>query len=851
MSHSIESIASTRQKTKETVRVESLLPLELRTKSAALIELLQDYYTFTNKANNPSYELNSISNSRDIDFATDKYLDMIQKEIAITLPKNLVTDRVRLYKALMKYYAVRGSQESIELFFKILFNDQVEVYYPKKDMLVPSSGNWDSTNTSYFSVNAIDQTTVPAFQVQVVSGGGVYAVGNIVSKNTLSGAYSTVIAIDPVNPTILTLSGLPSESTNVFTKTDILNAETTLVLGSYATAETVTGLVSARTATVVSTTDNTVTVTPTNTGNFNTGERLTGATSLTERYIDAIVKVASVSLNNFIAAETVTGQKTGAVGIVQSFTNNILLVRYATLNTANNTPSSGFFNVGELISSGGASLAKSRVISINNKVTLTLASTTAYTIGDTVEGSFSGAIGILESKTSSTVTLTQVLGAFRQSENAIITKTTSANLYSLSAVSNVPVIDAYLTLGIFNISEIVTGQTSGAIGTILTSTNSTLTILVTSTVGFSAGEAIIGSISETKRILNSVVPQIQFTTSNYIVGETITGLTSGRIGKVTSVTGPIVKLRNVANQAFTVNELLSGGSSLVKRKITTVTAGSSNAIRNIYIDGQQEFKVALRSATGSFTVGENVTGGTSGIYATVVSKTPASGASTLLVLKNASGNFSSLETITGATSGVTAQIAQVYSNGIYLDNRGFLDNTIKIQDSYFYQQFSYVIRTGNNVDLWSDAFNRLVHPAGFIFFGEILLVLLGITGAVRGVLKSVSVDEAGRIIATVMPHSQPGLISAEDMPVEIIIEFAPLTTTIAEIHNSMLMNIPTGTTSSLQLKYYDSNPMSLYKDLNFSDASLLANYPWANYTIADVINTTNTFRGYTLGVNYT
>ncbi len=849
MSHSIESIASTRQKTKETVRVESLLPLELRTKSAALIELLQDYYTFTNKENNPSYELNSISNSRDIDFATDKYLDMIQKEIAITLPKNLVTDRVRLYKSLMKYYAVRGSQESIELFFKILFNDQVEVYYPKKDMLVPSSGNWDSANTSYFSVSAIDQTTVPAFQVQVVSGGGVYAVGNIVSKNTLSGAFSTVIAIDPVNPTILTLSGLPPASTNVFTKTDILNAETTLNLGSYATSETVTGLVSTRTATVVSTTHNTVTVTPTNTGNFNVGERLTGSTSLTERYIDAIVKVASVSLNNFIAAETITGQKSGAVGIVQSLTDNVVMVRYATLNTANNTPSTGFFNIGELVSSGGASLAKSQVISINNKVTLTLASTTAYTIGDTVEGSLSGAIGILESKTSTTITLTQVLGAFRQSENAIITKTTSANLYSLSAVSNVPIIDVYLTLGIFKIGEIITGQTSGAIGTVLTSTNGTLTISVTSTVGFSANEAIVGSISETKRILNSVVPQIQFTTNNYTVGETVTGLTSLRIGKVTSITGSTIKICNVANQAFTVNELLGGGSSFVKRKITVVTAGSSNAIRNIYIDGQQEFNVALRSATGSFTVGESVTGSTSGIYATVVSKTPTSGASTLLVLKNASGNFSSLETITGATNGVTAQIAQVYSNGIYLDNRGFLDNTIKIQDSYFYQQFSYVIRTGNNVDLWSDSFNRLVHPAGFIFFGEILLVLLGITGAVRGVLKSVSVDEAGRILATVMPHFQPGLISAEDMPVEIIIEFAPLTTTVAQIQNSMLINVPTGTTSSFQLKYYDLSPMSLYKDLNFTDA--LVNYSWANYTIADVINTTNTFRGYTLGVNYT
>jgi hypothetical protein len=42
-----------------------------------------------------------------------------------------------------------------------------------------------------------------------------------------------------------------------------------------------------------------------------------------------------------------------------------------------------------------------------------------------------------------------------------------------------------------------------------------------------------------------------------------------------------------------------------------------------------------------------------------------------------------------------------------------------LQDSYFYQKFSYVLRTGVKIEDWKDAFSRLVHPAGFIFFGEI------------------------------------------------------------------------------------------------------------------------------------
>ena len=140
---SIESIASTRKKTKEVVRVGSLIPEELQTKAANLIVLLQDYYDYLNQKGQPSFEVNSINDARDIDSVGNEYLDLIQKEIAVSIPKNVTADRVKLYKNLMKFYSLKGSQDSIDLFFKILFDDLVEVYYPKKDMLIPSSGAWD------------------------------------------------------------------------------------------------------------------------------------------------------------------------------------------------------------------------------------------------------------------------------------------------------------------------------------------------------------------------------------------------------------------------------------------------------------------------------------------------------------------------------------------------------------------------------------------------------------------------------------------------------------------------------------------------------------------------------------
>lgn len=65
----------------------------------------------------------------------------------------------------------------------------------------------------------------------------------------------------------------------------------------------------------------------------------------------------------------------------------------------------------------------------------------------------------------------------------------------------------------------------------------------------------------------------------------------------------------------------------------------------------------------------------------------------------------------------------IYNTGSFNTDDGFLDAGKKIQDSYYYQKFSYVLKTGSNAELWKNSFNRLIHPAGFIFFGEILILI--------------------------------------------------------------------------------------------------------------------------------
>src|SRR6056300_989485 len=92
----------------------------------------------------PSYVMNTIESAMDIDRNAQNYLELMQKEIAATIPRDLTVNKRTLYKQIIDFYKLRGSADSIEIFFKILFNDEVEVEFPYDSVLISSSGNWEA-----------------------------------------------------------------------------------------------------------------------------------------------------------------------------------------------------------------------------------------------------------------------------------------------------------------------------------------------------------------------------------------------------------------------------------------------------------------------------------------------------------------------------------------------------------------------------------------------------------------------------------------------------------------------------------------------------------------------------------
>ena len=57
--------------------------------------------------------------------------------------------------------------------------------------------------------------------------------------------------------------------------------------------------------------------------------------------------------------------------------------------------------------------------------------------------------------------------------------------------------------------------------------------------------------------------------------------------------------------------------------------------------------------------------------------------------------------------------------GYFIDDKGHLDSSKVIQDSNYYQDFSYVIRSSLDVDKYRDIVLKLLHPAGMKMFGKV------------------------------------------------------------------------------------------------------------------------------------
>jgi hypothetical protein len=132
--------------------LDSILPEHLR-ENAKFIEFMNAYFKWMQlDAGSPATIINTLNENRDIDLIDENFIKYIEKEIATSTPGNLPNvDKRKLYKQINDIYRSKGSIPSFEALFNLLYGDDIELYYPRVDMLKISDGNWSEEQNRYLN----------------------------------------------------------------------------------------------------------------------------------------------------------------------------------------------------------------------------------------------------------------------------------------------------------------------------------------------------------------------------------------------------------------------------------------------------------------------------------------------------------------------------------------------------------------------------------------------------------------------------------------------------------------------------------------------------------------------------
>lgn len=129
-------------KAKASTVVSKQVPEFIREENTKFVDFLKAYYEWLENF----YPQSNLEDIKDIDNTVDFFIDYFKKEILAPIPQDIISNKRFLAKNIKNLYLSKGTENSYKFLFRILFNEDAEVYYPKIDMLRVSDGKWSQRN---------------------------------------------------------------------------------------------------------------------------------------------------------------------------------------------------------------------------------------------------------------------------------------------------------------------------------------------------------------------------------------------------------------------------------------------------------------------------------------------------------------------------------------------------------------------------------------------------------------------------------------------------------------------------------------------------------------------------------
>ena len=627
---------------------------------------------------NPVENIQQLLNYSDPDHTISDFLNQMKEEFLNTIPRDTddaVSTR-KLIKNIKSLYRAKGTAKAHKAFFRILFNETAEVYTPTDDMLRVSDGSWNVQTFIRCTQTALQSVNNPIFLT-----GQTITQANNPSSTTINEATAIV-------ENVLKFQEGSTEIIEI-----ILNTDT--VTGTFVNGAEVTGI-------------------------SNVDEDLTIGITVSQGLATAVITNNGNTLTVGDEATLTGGEGAGARVQIQDISGagvsevivNAVGENYEEGDTL--TFSSGTAEAKVSIVNGGIAPETG---SLDIHVELELGTITGGGSGDLLlEDAVDNGNGGKFLDSSTTMQDFEVRTALENESGAILQEEyidDSADRiyvvnqeheedrpYGMEATDHIVLEDLVASTG-YNGNKIVQQNASGT-GDItdirMIASGSGYTTLPTATID---GTRFIGLENATSSI-----------TSDFSRIELEQG---GRIANESSFAVLNVQGATVIPYGDDIGRATS--LSIIEHGIDFTSAPTL------------EFPhyAVLKTVSGTISADETFTSNVSGATGTVVDFTAPLlkyTATTSELVEGDTVTFSGSETAivakTDPLTGTATIGAQITTAGAYINQDGHLsEGSKKIQDSLYYQDYSYVIRVAESINKWRDSIKRAVHPSGFYVTGEV------------------------------------------------------------------------------------------------------------------------------------
>lgn len=122
--------------------VEQQFPSFYREEGQTFIAFVKAYYEWLETTGKTTNKTRNLFSTRDIDLTADQFVENFKEKYLFGIPKEIAGNKRFLQKHILDIYRSKGSMEGLKLLFRLLYNEEIDVYIPSVDILKTSDGTW-------------------------------------------------------------------------------------------------------------------------------------------------------------------------------------------------------------------------------------------------------------------------------------------------------------------------------------------------------------------------------------------------------------------------------------------------------------------------------------------------------------------------------------------------------------------------------------------------------------------------------------------------------------------------------------------------------------------------------------